>query len=84
MTADAVAELLSEQAKRERAKAGGAEGGDATPEQKVERAERLEAHAAPKLSEPKERSRTKAARSGWRGRPLFFDGERLSTPFPGQ
>lgn len=53
MNAVGIIELESEKAKKERAKAGRAAGGDATPEQKKER---LEAPVAPERK-PKERTR---------------------------
>jgi N6-adenosine-specific RNA methylase IME4 len=61
MNGAALADLFSQQAKRERAKAGRAAGGEATPEQKTKR---LETDATPKRSKPKaERSRSKAAKA---------------------
>ena len=58
MNAAGLAELEAQRSKRDRAKAGRAAGGDATPEQK---ANRLGHDVCPKRSEPKERASVKAA-----------------------
>ena len=63
INAAVIKDLLSQQAKEERARKGRSLGGDATPQQLEERKDRLEATSAPKRSGPeRERSRTKAAR----------------------
>jgi hypothetical protein len=59
MNAVGIIELETEKAKRDRAKAGRAAGGDATPEQKKER---LGAHAASKRKVTKERTRKATAK----------------------